>query len=392
MCWQGFFMDKKVNSKAGLVLVATISLAVGFWVWSFSGQVQREASFAPPPFPQKIRKTPEIPTVIKRPTLLPVDMARLRKQGCVADGLLSEYNPDREHFAALVNRSHCYYLHRAIETWLKPPDFATVHHVMGQISSKDVVYGMFLAEALDRRALYFDEYSKKQFDFDTMCRQGSINRWGEHSCVPNLASAAYRDYLRYITRKAMDLGVQSFTFGQIYMQEGGEKNYAPRVIKDMRAYADEIGLDIVIGAQTGHLTDPAYLALFDYIEGGVGMDEKGNLESGPCLSWRGGCWALLWHQDFSAKAKNVLLHLDWSGIRSDDLDKFARMSRKEREETLRFLHKKFDAEKTGFLLPLFGVLDKTNGGCHGPKKRFYSADKRYSCADEGTINAILQGK
>lgn len=385
-------MHKTVNPILALFLIAAFALAVGFFFLRLSREVQRQASFSVPPLPARIRKIPENPSVRERPIPPPVDVARLRRQGCVADGLLSEYNPDREHFVSLVNRSGCYYLHRAVETWLKPPDFATIDHVMGQVSKKDVVYGMFLAEALDRRVEYFDEYRKENFDFDAMCREGTINRWGEHSCVPNFASEAYREYLRYITRKAMDLGVQSFTFGQIYMQEGGKKNYAPRILKDMRAYADEIGLDIVIGAQTGHLKDPGYLAMFDYIEGGVGMDEQGRLENGPCLSWRGGCWALLWHADYVANAQNVLLHLDWSGIRSDDLDKFARMNRKERERVLRDFHQRFTAEKTGFLLPLFGVLDKTNGGCYGPKKRFYSADKRYSCGDEKAINAILKGE
>jgi len=38
------------------------------------------------------------------------------------------------------------------------------------------------------------------------------------------------------------------------------------------------------------------------------------------------------------------------------------------------------------------VLYKDNGGCRGPKKKFYSPDNAYSCKDEDVINNILAGK
>lgn len=333
----------------------------------------------------------ENPIIIHRPKPQPVDMNKLKKQGCVADGLLSEYNPENEKFIKLINRSNCYYLHRAIETWLTPPDFATVDYVMSRITKKDVVYGMFIAEAIDYRDEYFKNEVGREFDFESMCRRGSENAWGEHTCKPNFGSKEYRDYIEYITHRAIDLGVQSFMFGQIYMQESGDKDYAPKIIKDIRDYAKKKDIDIVIGAQTGSITDPNYLSLFDYIEGGVGIDGNGNVEDGPCLSKRGSCWALLWHEDFAGKAKNVLLHLDWSGIISDDLDIFARMTKEKRAETLQNLYNKFTEKNMGFLMPYFGVLDKTNGGCYGPKKRFYSPDNAYKCKDEDMINKILSG-
>jgi len=73
----------------------------------------------------------------------------------------------------------------------------------------------------------------------------------------------------------------------------------------------------------------------------------------------------------------------------DDLDIFARMSAEKRAQTLENLYKKFTAQNMGFLMPFFGVLDNNNGGCRGPKKKFYSPDKDYSCKDENAINAIL---
>ena len=101
---------------------------------------------------------------------------------------------------------------------------------------------------------------------------------------------------------------------------------------------------------------------------------------------------MLWNKTFSSKAKNVLLHLDWTGIVQDDLDKFARMGPELRAKTLQNLHKYFTAKNMGFLMPYFGVLDTNNGGCFGPKKRYYSPSSAYSCKDEDVINTILSGK
>lgn len=381
---------RTINSYLGVAVVLAMAIFMGAVVLARAKSLRFEE-----PQVVKIEKRHKVPEKfgkVERPKPAPVSMARLKKQGCVADGLLSEYNPDTEKYVEMVNRSNCYYLHRAIETWLTPPDFQTIDYVMGNIVKKDIVYGMFIAEALDTNADYFNDYTKEYFDFKTMCREGSKNVWGEHSCKPTFGSAAYREYLEYITHKAIDMGVQSFMFGQIYMQEGGDNDYARKIIQDMRDYAKKKGVNIVIGAQTGAITDQEYLSMFDYIEGGVGLYSDGSVEEGPCLSWRGGCWALLWHDNYTSKSKNVLLHLDWTGIKSDDLDVFARMDQQKRAETLRNLYNKFTSQNMGFLMPLFGVLDRENGGCYGPKKRFYSADNAYGCKDEDVINKILSGK
>ncbi len=327
-----------------------------------------------------------------KPPPPPVSMERLKTQGCVADGLLTEYNPDQGEFVSLIDRSNCYYLHRAIETWREPPDFQVIEKNMAQIAKTDVVYGMFLAEAISTKNGYKNEETGHVFDFREMCHNDTMNDWGEHTCKPTFSSAEYRDYLKYITRRAIDLGVQSFTFGQIQLQESSSRNYAPQIVKDIRKYAKEKGVDIVIGAQTGNITDAKYLKLFDYIEGGVGIDSNGNIESGPCLSRKGNCWALLWSKTFSEKANNVILHLDWTGIMQDDLDVFARMTAQKRAQTLKNLYKYFTAKKMGFLMPYFGVLNDNNSGCYGPKKGFYSPDKAYSCQDENVIDGILSGK
>ncbi len=384
---------KKIFWLSGFALLAAIAV----FGWVFLGRDNRMMPAASEPAPVAIPTTNQsfvgvlseaVEAQGKAPPP-PVDMQRLKTQGCVADGLLTEYNPDQGKYIQLINRSRCYYLHRAIETWREPPDFEVIEKNMAAITKPDVVYGIFIAEAIGTKDGYKNEDTGHVFDFKEMCHDESINDWGEHTCKPTFSSKEYRNYLEYITRRAIDLGVQSFTFGQIYMQESDKRNYAPEVVRDIRQYAKQKNVDVVIGAQTGSITDAKYLGLFDYIEGGVGIDGNGDIEGGPCLSSRGSCWALLWNKTFASKAKNVLLHLDWTGIKSDDLDIFARMSPAKRARTLENLYSYFTTRDMGFLMPYFGVLAKDNDGCYGPKKRFYSPDNAYSCKDEDAISAVL---
>lgn len=383
-------LTRKINTFFALAVIFLAAVLVGCYSIFSTSNIKFDES----PAIAFIRKQHRILgfDINKKPKPNPVSMQKLKSKGCVADGLLSEYGPDNFGFVDLINRSNCYYLHRSIETWLKPPDFETAGFVMSQITKKDLVYGMFIAEAIDVRAHYLNEQTGKEFDFKAMCRKGTENAWGEGTCKPTFASEQYRDYVQYITEKGIDAGVQSFTFGQIYMQEGTKKDYAPKIIAKIKEYASKQGVDVVVGAQTGSISDPNYLKLFDYIEGGVGLKADGSVEDGPCYSGRGSCWALLWHKDFSSKANNVLLHLDWSGIPSDDLDIFARMDPEKRAQTLQQLYKKFSNQDMGFMMPYFGVLANENGGCRGPKKKYYSPDNAYSCKDENVINNILAGK
>ena len=164
---------------------------------------------------------------------------------------------------------------------------------MVQVKKPNVVFGMFIAEAINRKIRYYDPKTKENFSFSDMCRDGTENIWGEHTCKPSFEKKEYQQYLDFITRQAMDAGIQSFLFGQVYFQEEGtlEKSELPKIIQKMRDYAKEKNLQIVIGAQTGYITDEEYLKNFDFIEGGVGIDNQGKVENGPCLPGR-----LLWRQ------------------------------------------------------------------------------------------------
>ncbi len=341
-----------------------------------SGEGEKEYPVLPPPAP-------------------PV-MEKMKTKGCVADGFLSGYGGDINSSIAMINRSECYYLHRALETWLKPPDFKLARKIQSKVTKPNTVYGMFLAEAIDTKANFFYPDEQRDFDFDRMCRNGSKNYWGEHTCKPSLDREEYRKYIKFITDEAMNIGIQSFLFGEVFYQDNTDmdKTFMPEVIRGMREHAEYLGLKIVIGAQTNDIADAAYLQLFDFIEGGVGLGSDGSIEDGPCFSrwWQkpgDWCWALLWHPEFKDRAKNVFVHFDWSGKLGDDMSVFTRMGERTRRATLTRLHAYFTSRDVGFLMPMLATLYRDNDGCSGPKKRFYSASKKYSCQDEESINSIL---
>jgi hypothetical protein len=380
----------RISILSASLILTIISLLVGFGIWEYSSRMKF-------PVAEVIRITPRPKPVVNPEekwhfNAKPFSMNELKTKGCVADGLLSGYGGATDKSVALINRSNCIYLHRALESWGNPPNFKFAEKTMEKITKTKVVYGMFLAEDIRKNAnLYFPD-KDRDFKFGDMCRGHTDNRWGEHTCIPSFEKEEYRQYIQYVTRRAMDMGIQSFMFGQIYLQDTADdidhsKMY--EIVQDMRDYAKSIGLQIVIGAQTNNIRNEKYLKTFDYIEGGVGIDSQGNIENGPCWSKKESCWGLLWHPDFSGKANNVFLHLDWSGLLYDDMSTFARMDQDTRARTLKNLYTTFTQKNMGFMMPMLAILNKTNSGCYGPKKSFYSPDNKYSCKDENIIDSIM---
>ena len=395
--------------SGGLVVLLLVSIWL-FWYTHITRQsstasepvlmVEREplpVVYEPEPVGERAKKNESNWPILPPPPDPKIEL--MKSKGCVTDGLLNGYGGDERSSIAMINRSQCYYLHRALETWLEPPDFEMAYNIHQGITKPNTVYGMFLAEALDIKADYEYPAERRKFDFKKMCREGSKNFWGEHTCKPTLESAEYRRYLEYITERAMDLGVQVFLFGQVFYQDTTDfdRSRMPEVIEEMREYAEFRGMKILIGAQTNDIQDERYLRQFDFIEGGVGIDESGHVEEGSCLSrwWKNPgdwCWALLWHPEYVANANHVFVHLDWSGKIGDDMSRFVRMDKRTREETLSRLHGYFLEKKVGFLLPMMARLHRDNEGCYGGDKHFYSASRKYSCDDEDAINRILLKK
>lgn len=388
------FLRKRVSFVAAMILIISLSALVSWIAFSESKKIEtgpKELKYA-----AIVKEPPEKPKPPKK-VFVPgnFSMDAIKKKGCVADGMLSGYGGNTEKMIKLIERSECRYLHRALETWLDEPDFEKAAEIMAEVDKPGMIFGMFIAEAIDKNKNYEDPVSGKDYDYAKMCRRYTTNTWTEGDCIPSMEKKEYRKYIKSITERAMDIGIQSFLFGQINFQDAEYGNYSdselPDVIKEMKNYARKKKLQIVIGAQTNAITDKKYLQLFDYIEGGVGIDSGGNIESGPCWSQKQSCWALLWHEQFRTKAKNVILHLDWSGIENDDMSKFARMDQPARIETLDNLYSYFTSRDMGFLMPLLAPLYPKNGGCYGPEKSFYSPDNRYKCRDEDAINKILSG-
>lgn len=332
-------------------------------------------------------------------------MTIIKTRGCVADGILSDYGEDRENSVALLDRSQCIYVHRALETWADRPDFDKADEIRSHFSRKNIIFGMFLAEALNPKKKFVlqkiddesGEVEEETFSYGDMCREGTIGYWGGDTCVADLKSKKYARYLEGVMKEAIDRDIRVFLLGQVHLQEGNilDGSRLSDILKNVRKYAFQRGKDIAIGAQTNTITDSEYLQQFDFIEGGVGINDSGEIEESRCSTYwaekrNGWCWALLWHSQYANAARAVLLHLDWSGISDDDMSRFARMEKQIRVRTLITLYDRFTQGTFGFLPPFFAVVAKDNGsGCFGPTPEFYSPDVQYSCGEEKEINGIF---
>lgn len=320
-------------------------------------------------------------------------MDTMKNHGCVWDGLLNDTASTTAADIALLNRSQCKYAWRALESWQWPPDFTQALMTLGKITKTDIVYGMNIAEDLPTNVKYWYPDEVRYFDFPSMCRTGSVGFWGPHTCKPTLESPEYRKYLTYIMKRAVDTGVQEFLIGQVYYIDTVSATKLPPVIADVRAYAQQQNKQIIVGAQTNDITDAAYLAQFDYIEGGVGQDAQGNIEEGPCaskMSSNSFCWGLLWNPRYASHAQNVVIALDWTGLAIDDTNMFSHMSTAQRAAFLLKARDYFRAKGVGFLMPFRVPIMQGGGGCHGASLRYYTPDDEYGCPDEAAVNALLR--
>lgn len=382
--WKGFWAAVFFGAAFLAGYVLAIVLVHPKYVW-LTGTARPDATV--------IQKTASISPKTDASVFFP-SIERLKYEGCIADGLLSSYGHESTNIE-MAKRLPCYAFHRALQTWLEPPDFKRAKTIMDKVDKSEALWGMMLAEAIDLKADYYFPDEDRQFSFYEMCRPDTRNRWGEHTCVPFTGKKEYRKYIAYVTRQAMDAGIGNFLFGQVWLQDDIAHTKMPEIIAQMRLDAAARNRKILIGAQTNDIDTPAYLHLFDYVEGGTGLHEDGSVEDGPCFSrwWKqegDWCWALLWNDRFRLRANNVIVHLDWSGKRGDDMSTFARMSPGNRKKTLETLHRRFMAQQVGFLLPIMTALPQNNGGCYGEEERFYSANDKFGCKDEKGIADILR--
>lgn len=349
----------------------------------------------------------------------------MKEKGCVWSGLITTAEPfdswiqsKFDEYIDLLDRSACSYLHRSIETWTDPPNSTKIAENIERIrqaTGKEYIHEMMIAEAIPAHnsgTWWFNkEYAN--FNFPAMCSDCQPVDYGRpNNCIPSLNKPEYRRYVKYITEKAIDNGVQSFMFGQVYLQDERWKT-APviqEVIAEMRAYALSKDKQIVIGAQTNDIDVGDYLRNFDYITSVTAQDENGNIETdrdchsccppGPiyqCLDPIYQCLALLWGDRFRLPAQNndvaILISLDFGSDVNDEMHKFARMSRESRANFLNSVYSFLKGKDIGFLMPmLVGISPPTGKECYGSSPYIYSSSNQYTCKDEDVINSILLGK
>jgi len=156
----GNFKKILIISLTAVVLIAGFS---GWYFWRKNTiQKQREVEQKRQEEILKAQEekpfVPETATVLKRKLAKP-DMNRMKTQGCVTDGFLSSFGKEyADDLASLIKRSNCYYLHRALESWLTPPDFYFAEEMMDKINKPDIIYGMFIAEAINQKAKYYKRF------------------------------------------------------------------------------------------------------------------------------------------------------------------------------------------------------------------------------------------
>jgi len=320
-------------------------------------------------------------------------MNAMKSRGCTFDGITTD--PDPAGQAALVNRSPCQYLHRALETWTNPPDFDQARHVLSQMTKRGMVYGMFIAEAISTNKPYYYPDENRSFRFQDMCRPdpGAQDYWGPNTCIPSFQQPEYQKYVRYIVTRALDIGIQDLAFGQVYLVDDVSNPRLPALMADYRAIARNRGQRAILGGQTNDISNVSYLQSFDYVFGGVGErsdQPPGYLEPGPCATKvTGFCWALLWTQPWISSARNVLINFDWASDRGDDSNVFAGMTPLERSTALAGYYNAFLGNNVGFLLPYSMPLAGAPDTCHGSNPWVYSPDNRFTCQDEAALsNAV----
>ncbi|MCX6712905.1 MAG: DUF2341 domain-containing protein, partial [Candidatus Vogelbacteria bacterium] len=294
------------------------------------------------------------------------------------------------HSADLINRSGCQYIHRALDTEWGLVDFDAAKSKMAQVTKSGMVYDMFITEGINVTRTYYYPDENRNFNFSAMCKSGTMGQWGTNTCVPSYASDEYRKYLRYVTRKAIDIGIQTFSFAQVYMGDNMSSPILPSIIDEIKQYAASKGKTVLVGGQTNDISNQTYLRKMDYVIGGLGENDQGVIETGSCASkFSSGsfCWALLYNQPWFSNANNVIIHMDWDGRANVDADTFAHMSDSLRASFLRNTYAAFKAKGVGLMLP-YGIPIVSNSIC-GSTGSLYTPDNNGPCKDESVMNSIL---
>jgi hypothetical protein len=308
-------------------------------------------------------------------------VALIKHKSCMFDALLDPPIEDENSYHALLKRSKCEVALRAIETWRHPPDWDTIRTRKSEIDGilgRKIIYGMFIAEAINATDEYQDD-NGYTFDFSAMCKPGTRGQWGPGSCVPTTSSPEFMRYLRYIIGRGIDEGIESYLFGQTdYLDPD---RLLPGLVEEMRAVAQSKGKIIVFGQQPNSFHSQAYLRAFDYILGPVCVESSDS-----------GCAPKIYSSEvLNLNANAVVAELDWSSS-NDDIHVFARMPCEARRAWMLNKVQELNRLGVGFSIPFRAPLnDGIVDGCCGFNQWVYSPDNQYYCADEDFFNELLSG-
>ena len=146
------------------------------------------------------------------------NMDLIKMKGCGGWALMVSNGGDDRSSVAMINRSQCYYLHRALETWLEPPDFSKRRiGYIGRSRNRIRYMGCFSPRAIDEKRITITRLRSGN-SISRKCAAREQNFGVSIRAKPTLESAEYRKYLEYITERAMDLGIQVFLFGQVFIR------------------------------------------------------------------------------------------------------------------------------------------------------------------------------
>lgn len=278
----------------------------------------------------------------------------VKYSGCTVDGLLDgvhgkEAGPNAtadqaalfDAYVDLVSRSNCVYINRAVETWSRQPDFAVIAANMAKIRlrlNRPVVFGAFIAESVSLSKKYVFPEQSRYFDATKMCRPDLPAT--KNDCYASFKQPEYQEYVAYVIRRSIDLGIQVFLIGGSSLTDHRgtvETSGLLRIIREMRAYAAQKGITILFIAQNpSSFGGPAYAAKFDLIQGGVYINANGGLPETGTVTNKGAVsvhappriW-LITHPGDGARLYDphkLVIEYDWFGNGLDDTSEIACLS------------------------------------------------------------------
>ncbi|MCB9061205.1 MAG: hypothetical protein H6622_06760 [Halobacteriovoraceae bacterium] len=337
----------------------------------------------------------------------------LKEKSCMFSSVLNNNIEEKETYINAILKSNCISLPRIVDTWMNVPDFTEIkkdieYLRLNAMDERHFTFGIFIAEAININSNYVNKKNNQTFKFKEMCKENTLGKWGKNSCIPDISKNEYRQYLLQLFSEAIDSGVRDFLFGQIDLQDSTQ--YLKYFLEELYSIAQSKSAEIIIGGQTGWVSDPRYIGSFDYIvaPSRISKDGKFNSDKEDCFEAhkdiianetqneanqraRFFCQNLGWMPPFSKNAKNVIVEFDWWSI-DDDIHRFARLSPQQRSIVLTTARNFFiDELNLGFImpyrLPLNGGIDD---GCFGFNQYVYSSLNNYNCKDEDTILELMK--